>query len=417
MKHGLMAFVVIITIISAAIFNSITEKTGIIGPDSNPQGEVSTGIIKIGVLLPLTGDDSVEGNKELLAIEFAHSRNPYIYVDDVLYEIELVVADTESDLGQLKVSARQMIHSGVFAIIGTSGFVESNELMAFLEEEEDAILIGTSGSKNEETPSNRNHFTVTHQDSFQGTMLANYSIEYSYDKVAVISQPNSENNNLGDAATFFISALEAYGGNVVFEQEYDAEHLGYIISELKSNNPQAVFLALDSTNGRELLQQMRAENITVPVFATDRIIGDTFEYNYAEGITVFQPFDERHSDNDDIFFFAEDFREYIIENDEEYGTLEKNNNTLEIGANSALAYDSYNALIYASDIIDEEDDLTLNTEDFIEALHMVDYMGVTGRIYFYGDGTVVRNAGYVNIIQNGSLSFVKKQYVGNSYQE
>ncbi len=417
MKYKLIAFFVAIAILSSLIYNSLTLPTGIIEPEDSSIADGTTGIIKIGVLLPLTGDDSVEGNKELLAIEYAHFQNPYVYIDDVLYEVELVILDTKSDPGQLLVSARQMIHNGIFAILGTSEFEESNELMNYLQTEESVILIGTTAPKNVDEPSSTNHFTVAHQDSFQGTMLANYCIESKYQRVAVVSQQNSSQHNLMESAIYYKSAIEAYGGEIVFDQEYAAEDLNYIISEIKTINPDVIFLGLDSVNGRELLQQLKAENITIPVVATDRILNSTFELNYAEGITVFQYFDERDVSNDDVTFFAEDFREYVVETDETTNALAKNNNTLEIDAEVALAYDAYNSFIYAADIVKEDDDLTLNVADFATALHMVDYMGATGRIYFDIDGTVVRNAGYVNTIVNGVPTFVKKQYVGNSYQD
>ena len=125
--------------------------------------------VKVGVFLPLTGDNAAGGELELRGIKLANKLHPEVNGK----KIELVVADNKSDKAEsANVAARLIEKDKVKVILGTYG---SSLAMAAGNIVRDAKVpaIGTSCTNPQVTKGNDYYFRACFIDPFQGTVMAN----------------------------------------------------------------------------------------------------------------------------------------------------------------------------------------------------------------------------------------------------
>ena len=199
----------------------------------------AAGAVKVGVFLPLTGDNAAGGELELRGIKLANKLHPEINGK----KIELVIADNKSDKAEsANVVARLIEKDKVKVILGSYG---SSLSMAAGNIVKDSKVPATKG--------NEYYFRACFIDPFQGTVMANYAFKKGAKKVAIV-QEVSNDYSVG-LAKFFKEAFEklAGPGSVVDIANYQTGDKDFTaqLTNLKAKNPDAVYQS--SLHGRRHL--------------------------------------------------------------------------------------------------------------------------------------------------------------------
>ena len=209
------------------------------GDKKADKGSGGGNTVKVGVFLPLTGDNAAGGELELRGIKLANKLHPEVNGK----KIELVVADTKSDKAEAaNVAARLIEKDKVKVIVGTYG---SSLAMAAGNIVRDAKVpaIGTSCTNPQVTKGNDYYFRACFIDPFQGTVMANYAYKKGARKAAIV-QEVSNDYSVG-LSKFFKEAFEklAGAGSVVETANYQTGDKDFTaqLTNLKAKNPDVVF--------------------------------------------------------------------------------------------------------------------------------------------------------------------------------
>ncbi len=210
--------------------------------------------IKIGVYLPLTGQNAFGGQLELEGVQLAHKLMPTILDRPV----ELVVVDNKSDKVEAANAVKRLIERDkVNAIIGTYG---SSLAMAGGEVAEKAKtpVVGTSCTSPLVTQGKKYYFRACFIDPYQGLGAAQYAIEKLGAKKAGILMDVANDYAVG-LSVFFKRAFTKAGGTVVSEMKYSSGDQDFTaqLTELISQKPDVVFMPAYFAEGAIIMKQAR----------------------------------------------------------------------------------------------------------------------------------------------------------------
>ncbi len=284
--------------------------------------------IKVGVFLPLTGDNAAGGELELRGIKLANKLHPEVLGK----KVELVVADNKSDKAEAaSVTARLIEKDKVVTVLGTYG---SSLAMAAgnIVKEAKVPAIGTSCTNPQVTANNDYYFRACFIDPFQGTVMANYAYKQGARKVAIV-QEVSNDYSVG-LAKFFKEAFIRLTNDknaIIDVSNYQTGDKDFtaLLTNLKAKNPDAVFAPGNFTESALMIKQARQLGMTVAFMG-----GDTWETQEfidvggkeVEGCVLSTAFDREKAS-------TEEAKKFLKAYTDEYKG--------EPSALSALGYDSY----------------------------------------------------------------------------
>ena len=226
----------------------------------------ASGVIKVGVYLPLTGQNAFGGQLELEGVQLAHKEFPEVLGQ----KIELVVVDNKSDrVEAANAVARLIERDKVNVIIGTYG---SSLAMAGGEVAEKAGIpvIGTSCTNPLVTEGKKYYFRACFIDPFQGAGAATYAIKtLGFNKAAILT--DIANDYSVGLSSFFKQAFEKLGGQIVSEMRYQSGDQDFTaqLTEIISKGPDIVFLPAYFAEGAIVLKQARELNATFAFMGGD----------------------------------------------------------------------------------------------------------------------------------------------------
>lgn len=201
--------------------------------------------IKVGVFLPLTGDNAAGGELELRGIKLAHKLH-----NEVLgKKVELIVADNKSDKAEAaSVAARLIEKDKVVTLVGSYGSSLSMAAGNIVKESK-VPAVGTSCTNPQVTANNDYYFRACFIDPFQGTVMANYAYNKGARKVAIV-QEVSNDYSVG-LAKFFVEAFTKLTGDkeaIIDVANYQTGDKDFtaVLTNLKAKNPDAVFAPVTS---------------------------------------------------------------------------------------------------------------------------------------------------------------------------
>lgn len=149
------------------------------------------GPVKIGVYLPLTGQNAFGGQLELEGVRLAHKEMPTVLGRPV----DLVVVDNKSDKVEAANAVKRLVERDkVVALIGTYG---SSLAMAGAEVAEKAKVpgVGTSCTNPLVTQGKKYYFRACFIDPYQGAAAATYAYEnLGLKKAAVLMDMRSRSH-------------------------------------------------------------------------------------------------------------------------------------------------------------------------------------------------------------------------------
>ena len=366
----------------------IGAMTGCGGDKKKEDNKAAGDTIKVGVFLPLTGDNAAGGELELRGIKLANKLHPEVLGK----KVQLVVADNKSDKAEAaSVAARLIEKDKVCTILGTYG---SSLAMAAgnIVKEAKVPAIGTSCTNPQVTANNDYYFRACFIDPFQGTVMANYAFKQGAKKVAIV-QEVSNDYSVG-LAKFFVEAFQKLTNDknsIIDVANYQTGDKDFtaVLTNLKAKNPDAVFAPGNFTESALLIKQARQLGMKVPFMG-----GDTWETQEfidvggkdVEGCVLSTAFDREKAS-------TEEAKKFLKAYTDEYKG--------EPSALSALGYDSYRIAIDAIKRAGGTDSKKIR--DAIATTK--DLEAVTGKTTLDKNGDAIK-AAVIKVVKDGKFKYL-----------
>ena len=229
-------------------------------------GAADQGPVKIGVYLPLTGQNAFGGQLELDGVRLAHKEMPKVLGRDV----ELVVVDNKSDKVEAGNAVKRLIErDNVSAIIGTYG---SSLALAGGEvaEKGKTPAVGTSCTNPLVTMGKKYYFRVCYIDPWQGAAAATYVYNNLGFKKAGILMDMTNDYAVG-LASFFKRSFKKLGGEIVADLKYSSGDQDFTaqLTELIKQKPDGVFMPAYFAEGAIIMKQARELGATFRLMGAD----------------------------------------------------------------------------------------------------------------------------------------------------
>ena len=212
------------------------------------------GPVKIGVYLPLTGQNAFGGQLELEGVRLAHKEMPTVLGRPV----DLVVVDNKSDKVEAANAVKRLVERDkVVALIGTYG---SSLAMAGAEVAEKAKVpgVGTSCTNPLVTQGKKYYFRACFIDPYQGAAAATYAYENLGLKKAAVLMDMTNDYAVG-LSSFFTRSFKKLGGEVVANLKYSSGDQDFTaqLTELIPKKPDIVFMPAYFAEGAIIMKQAR----------------------------------------------------------------------------------------------------------------------------------------------------------------
>lgn len=346
--------------------------------------------IKIGAILPLTGEGAKYGQSAKRGIDLA--------VEEINLKggikgkkLTVVYEDSKGDPKEGTSAIQKLITmEKVPAIIGA---MASSVTLAVapIAEKNKVVLLSPASSAPKITYAGDYIFRNCYSDLYEGRKMAHYIYnETTYRKIAIIHINNDYGIGLRDA---FRGEFTKLGGNVTATETYGFGTTDFRtqISKIKDANPDAVYIVGYAEMGR-LLVQAKELGLKVPFFSCImfedpdilKVAGEV-----AEGIVYTFPSYNPESKEDVVANFVSSF--------------EKKYNQKPDGF-AANAYDALKILVVAIKEGGEK------SQQIKKALYSIkNYPGVTGETSFDKNGDVIKLIG-IKRVEKGDFKWIRFKY-------
>ncbi|PWM78573.1 MAG: branched-chain amino acid ABC transporter substrate-binding protein [Phascolarctobacterium sp.] len=366
--------------------------TGLLAGCGGEEKAADSNVVKVGVFLPLTGDNAAGGELELRGIKLANKLHPEVLGK----KVELVVADNKSDKAEAaSVAARLIEKDKVSVIVGSYGSSLSMAAGNIVKENK-VPAVGTSCTNPQVTANNDYYFRACFIDPFQGKVMAEYAHQNGYKNVAIV-QEVSNDYSVG-LAKFFREEFVKLTGNensIVDVANYQTGDKDFtaILTNIKALNPDAVFAPGNFTESALLVKQARQLGIEAPFMG-----GDTWETQEfidvggkdVEGVALSTAFDREKAS-------TEEAKKFLDAYTQEYKG--------EPSALTAMAYDAYLIAVNGIEKAGTATD-TVKIRDAIAATK--DLECVTGMTTLDENGDPIKGV-VIKTVKDGKFTF--KDYV------
>lgn len=366
--------------------------TGLLAGCGGEEKAADSNVIKVGVFLPLTGDNAAGGELELRGIKLANQLHPEVLGK----KVELVVADNKSDKAEAaSVAARLIEKDKVSAIVGSYGSSLSMAAGNIVKENK-VPAVGTSCTNPQVTANNDYYFRACFIDPFQGKVMAEYAYQNGFKKVAIV-QEVSNDYSVGLAKFFREEFVKLTGdeNSIVDIANYQTGDKDFtaILTNIKAQDPDAVFAPGNFTESALLVKQARQLGIDAQFMG-----GDTWETQEfidvggkdVEGVALSTAFDREKASTEEAKKFLDAY------------TKEYNG---EPSALTAMAYDAYLIAVNGIEKAGTATD-TVKIRDAIAATK--DLECVTGMTTLDENGDPIKDV-VIKTVKDGKFTF--KDYV------
>jgi branched-chain amino acid transport system substrate-binding protein len=211
-------------------------------------------VIKVGVVLPLSGENSSYGEAVRKGVELAYADIQSDPEADV--QLQLSVVDTESDPQKAMELLEQQYNDGALIAVGGVTSVEAKEMVTAADEAE-RVLLSPSASSPGLTGISRNFYRVWPSDFAAATKMAQFaSQDLKITRVVVISEVQSYAKGI---QAVFGPAFKEYGGEVaeVIEVPPGTSDLSGLMDRVMTLKPDAVYLAGFEQGIGSMIQELR----------------------------------------------------------------------------------------------------------------------------------------------------------------
>lgn len=212
------------------------------GCTSQSQSSSSSGDIKIGVIMPLTGSVAQfgqSGKKGLDLLQEETNKNGGILGK----KVNFIYQDDEGKAASSANVAQKLINDdGVVSIIGPLTSTCAISVSTIAQQNKIPMVTGT-GTNPKITQAGDFVFRTCFIDPFQGTVVAKFATSKLSSKTATILYNNGDDYSKG-LAEAFKTAFEKNGGKVLEEETYatNDQDFNAQLTKLKSQNADVMFL-------------------------------------------------------------------------------------------------------------------------------------------------------------------------------
>ncbi len=369
---------------------------------------------KIGLFEPMTGDNSLPGNRERLGVEYARTVKPFLSVGGESYTVQLVEEDTKSSVEQTVYAARALAEQGVCIALGTYGSTECSVAAADLEAA-DISALGITCTDPTVTENHSNYYRICYLDAFEGKLLAQYAYGIGARKAYCLAQTDITYDR--QMCQYFIDEFELLGGTVitsVTEVKYNTystslNNFADYLYGATTNNADVMFSPIPLKKGVQLLQECAAADVKFNVLGDDNwddpSIGEAVAgtYQAVSFATIFAA-----SRNEACQEFVTGFQDWLHADP---ARVEANGGTDTVYPASALAYDAYMVAAAAIEAAGSTEAAAVSA-----AIGGVVYDGLTGAISFDENGDATRTELYIKAADNytGEISYQQAQKMINT---
>lgn len=343
------------------------------------------GNIKIGVLLPLTGEVSGFGKAMKMGIDLAHEERGTVLGE----KIDLVYYDSKSErIGAQEGAEKLIIQEGVTAIIGE--VISSNTIAAGEVAEKRKIpLVAPVATNPLVTKGKKFVSRVCFTDPFQGKALAEFvSKTLKVKRVAIFTETGDEYST--ELTDYFMSRFKTYSEQVV-QLSYKAGDRDFTqqISKAISHGSEAFVITGYYEEIALIAKQSRSMGYKGYILAGDG--ADAPELIQMGGQAVEGLYFTAHYHPDaPVTQNSKKFLQAFIG---KYGTKPPS-------SDAPLGYDTYMILVEAIDRAK-----TKNPEKIATAVRSIkDFQGVTGMITIDASGDPIKDV-VIEMIKNQQFSF------------
>ncbi len=278
-------------------------------------GKKQDDVIKIGAILPLTGENAVYGeairNGMLLALEeynLQHKDKDRIKL--IIEDDQAIPANTVSAYNKLtRIEKVSFILGGVFS--------SSTLAIAPLAEKDSVVLLSPTSSAIELTNAGDFIFRIYPSDSYDGLYLSNFvATKMDYSRVAILYIQVASVESIVEV---FTSNFEKNGGKVVYSAGYSEGTTDFRtqLKQIKEANPGVIFLPGYLREMSLQLKQIRELGIELPIVSISTFYDpQIFELagESAEGVIFSTPRYDPTSNQDPTKTFVESYKDkYRIE--------------------------------------------------------------------------------------------------------
>ena len=350
-----------------------------------------SGTIKIGAIMPITGQVSLYGTQSQKAMQ--------MYVDELNakggingQKVTLIVEDDEAT-PEKSVNAFKKLtaQDKVVAFVGALTSKCSNAITSEAQAKK-IVMLSSSSTADEVTDAGDFVFRACYNDSFQGVVVSQFAFETVGAKKAAILFDNANDYSKGLTETFKANFL-ALGGEIVAEESYNTGDKDFAaqITKIKGTSPDVIFIPDYYSTVSVIAKQVREQGITVPMMGADGWDGVTAE----AGDEVIDCYFSNHyaADSDDA-----DVKRFVAAYKAKYNE--------DPNALAALAYDS---IVILTDAIAKAG--SMDSQKIRDALAATDKKVVTGQIKFNEKRNPVKSAVMVKIVK-GADGKLTTQYAG-----
>jgi len=346
--------------------------------------------VKIGVVLPLTGNIAAFGQTSKGGLDIAYAQKNKLSNGDT---VKLVVVDDRGDKVEAATAVKRLLDKDKVAVI--LGEVASSNSMAMAPVAEKAKTpMITHASTNPRVTKGKKYVTrACFIDPFQGAVMAKYALDNNM-KTAVVVTDAKQDYSVG-LSKAFKKAYEAAGGKVVKtilinsgDKDFNAQ-----VAALKQANPAIVAFTGYYPEAALMVKQARDMGVQTPFIGADGVgfpelvkIGG----KAAEGFMYTDHFNEAAASSPEAKAYVEAFHKKYNKPADSMG---------------ALAADGYGMILQAMEncikagkASDDKECINTNLRSTKE------YKGITGVITINENGDAVKSA-VVNAVKDGKFAY------------
>ncbi|MFA5291847.1 MAG: penicillin-binding protein activator [Phycisphaerae bacterium] len=345
--------------------------------------------IKIGAILPLTGDGAKYGQSAKKGIDLALKE---INTAGGIHnkKLKIIYEDSILDPKQGVNAANKLITVNKVPVI--IGAMASSVTLAIapIAEKSHTILLSPASSAPDITKAGDYIFRNTYSDIYEGPVMARYAYEkLGFRQIAILHINNDFGVGLSKA---FQQSFVQLGGKIVDLESYEnSSDFRSQLNKVKQSNPDSIYLVGYSEMGLVIRQakEMALNNqiLSCIMFEDPKILevaGDA-----AEGVIYTYPTYNPNSNQQDVVNFVQIFRQKYNEEPDIY---------------AASSYDSLKILAYAMN------KGGLEAASIKQTLYSIkDFPGVTGSTTFDNNGDVTKPIG-IKQVQNGKFTWLETKF-------
>ena len=341
-------------------------------------------VIKVGVILPVSGPLTPFGKSTLEGIKFG--------IDEINKQngvkgrpVKLIVEDNKGDKTQSVLAYKKLC--GINRVVAVLGPITSTNSLAVANHTRKLKVptISPTATNDRVAPKSPYMFRACFNDGFQGKVVANYAITHKNFKTAAIITDLGSDYSKGLGISFKKYFSEA-GGTVVIEESYQQKdtEFGAQLSRIKTSKAEVIFVPGYPPEVPLIIKQAKVVGVNAAFCGADGWDHDSVISNSGENIIgsfivgAFSQDDQREA-----------VQKFVQSMGPGVGTFE------------ALGYDAASILIEAMNS-------GISSEAIKAGLHSIkDFEAVTGIININSKGDAVKSAVIMSIEKDGN-AYIKK---------